>query len=206
MLPKGQQRVWNTLLREYHKSGAMPYPYDLTAALKMAPQSLHQHLQALERKGLLEIHSRGRGGPTSLRFTLEGKRLAGVGIPLLGSITAGSLSDATQEYRGLIALPGKPGEYGIVVEGDSMAEYLLENDWVVVKEGLEPKPKEIVAVYHQGKTTLKYLSQKGKQVILEPHNKTYPTLELPASEVKVQGVFQYMLRGKGKEQLLEVTM
>lgn len=194
-LPPGQKRVLEALAALV-REGLSPTAHDLTKTLGLRPQSLRQHLEALERKGLLRLHPGGHGRPTHLELTLEGRLLAGLAIPLVGRIPAGPLDLAFEEAEGLLALPGKPGFFALVVEGDSMAEYLLEGDVVVVERGPKPRPGEVAAVLHEGRTTLKYIYPKGKRVVLKPHNPAYPTLELPAEEVEVQGVFRFLLRGQ----------
>lgn len=194
-LPPGQHRVLKAAA-EMAREGLSPTAHDLTKALGLRPQTLRQHLEALERKGLLRLHPGGHGRPTHLELTPEGALLAGLAIPVVGRIPAGPPELALEEAEGLIALPGWPGLFALVVEGDSMAEYLLEGDVVVVERGVRPRRGEIAAVLHEGRTTLKYVYPEGEWVVLKPHNPAYPALRLPAGEVEVQGVFRFLLRGK----------
>jgi len=195
-LPPGQTRVLEAIAGLV-RQGLSPTAHDLTRALGIRPQSLRQHLAALEGKGLLRLHPMGHGRPTHLELTPAGKLLLGLSIPLVGSIPAGPLEASQEEVAGLLALPGRPGLFALLVEGDSMAEYLLEGDVVVVERGRRPRPGEIAALLHEGKTTLKYVYPRGKKILLKPHNPAYPTLELPAQEVEIQGVFRLLLRGQG---------
>lgn len=205
-LPIGQRRVWETLVRHHQQSGTMPTARDLTGLLKMTRQSLGQHLDALASKGLIDLERRGSGKPVLVSFTAKGKVLARMGIPLLGSIAAGPLGEAQSEYRGLLALPTKPGYFALSVEGDSMADYFVEGDVVIVFGTHEVSRGQIAAVHHQGKTTLKYVYPRGRTIELKPHNPRHPELKLPASEVQIQGVYHSMIRGKLIGELLEVDM
>lgn len=184
----------------------MPVAQDLTAGLKMTRQSLSQQLGVLKNKGLIGLEHQGTGKPVLISFTHQGKAQAKLGIPLLGDIAAGPLSEAHSEYRGMLALPGKPGYYGITVQGDSMADYFLEGDVVIVYGTHEVRKGQIAAVYHQGKTTLKYVYPRGRTVELKPHNPKHPELRLPAREVEIQGIYHSMIRGKLIADLLEVDM
>jgi repressor LexA len=205
-LTKGQQRVIQQMSRLKQKQGRMPSVPELSAALGYSYQALRQHLGELERKGLLEVVSRGKGRTSEIIPTLQGKSLLGLGIPLLGQIAAGRLEDAAQDLRGLLALPSKPGFYALVVEGDSMADYLVENDIVIVRATSEFRQGQIAAVYYQGRTTLKYVYRKGARAELRPHNPRYPPIVLPASELQVQGVYDSLIRGGLISELLEVVM
>jgi repressor LexA len=205
-LTKGQQRVIQQISRLKQQLGRMPSVPELSAALGYSYQALRQHLGGLEHKGVLEVVSRGQGRTSEIVPTLQGKSLLGLGIPLLGSIPAGRLSDAQQEIKGLLALPSKPGFYALVVEGDSMADYLVENDLVIVRATSEFRQGQIAAVYYQGRTTLKYVYRKGARAELRAHNPRYPPIVLPARELQVQGVYDSLLRGGLISQLLEVVM
>ncbi|WP_243094898.1 LexA family protein [Thermus thalpophilus] len=194
-LPPGQRRVLKAVA-ERLREGFSPTAHDLTRLLGLRPQTLRQHLEALQKKGLLRLYPGGHGRPTHLELTPEGLLLAGTAIPLVGRIPAGPLEEAWEEVEGLLALPGRPGLFALVVEGDSMAEYLLEGDVVVVERGPKPRRGEVAAVFHEGRTTLKYVYLEGEEVVLKPHNPAYPTVRLPAREVEVQGVFRFLLRGR----------
>jgi len=205
-LTRGQQRVIQHIARLKRQLGRMPSVPELSTALGYSYQALRQHLGELERKGLLEVVSRGMGRTSEILPTPQGKFLLGLGIPMVGSIPAGRLSDAQQEIKGLLALPSKPGLYALLVEGDSMAEFALENDIVIVKNTPEVKPGQIAAVYYQGRTTLKYVYHKGAQVELRAHNPRYPPIVLPARDLRVQGVYDSLIRGRLISELLEVVM
>lgn len=205
-LSKGQQRVMEQIARLYRQLGRLPRVPELSAALGYSYQAVRAHLSALERKGFLEVVSHGQGRASELRPTLAGRALLGLGIPLLGSIPAGRLGEATQEIRGLLALPRRPGYYALLVEGDSMADYFVEGDVVIVKATPEVQQGQIAAVYHEGRTTLKYVYRRGSRVELRAHNPLYPPLVLPARELQVQGVYDSLLRGRLISELLEVVM
>ena len=194
-LPAGQKRVFLEVARLL-RQGLSPTAHDLTRALGLRPQTVRQHLEALARKGLVVLYPQGHGRPTHVELTPEGRLLAGLAIPVVGRVPAGPLEGALEEVEGLIPLPARPNLFALVVEGDSMAEYLLDGDVVVVERGVRPRRGEIAAVLHEGKTTLKYIYPEGDMVVLKPHNPAYPTLRLPASEVEVQGVFRFLLRGR----------
>jgi repressor LexA len=92
-----------------------------------------------------------------------------------------------------------------VVDSDSMADFFLVGDVVVVRKvARPPRSREICAVSdaETGRATLKYVTLQGDRVLLEPHNPAYPSFTLPARELRLLGVFEYMLRGRSPEHLL----
>ncbi len=159
-MPEGQKRVFLEAARLL-RQGLSPTAHDLTRALGLRPQTVRQHLEALARKGLVVLYPQGHGRPTHVELTPEGRLLAGLAIPVVGRVPAGPLEEALEEVEGLIPLPARPNLFALVVEGDSMAEYLLDGDVVVVERGVRPRRGEIAAVLHEGKTTLKYIYPEG---------------------------------------------
>lgn len=205
-LPKGQNRVLRAIKKLQQQLERMPTVSELSQTLGLAHQSLRQHLTLLEAKGLLQVISRGQGRASEIVLSLQGKALLGLGIPLLGSVRAGPLSTANQEFKGLMALPSHPDYFALWVGGDSMADLLLEGMVVVVQAKVKPNPGEIAAVRYEDETTLKYFYREGSTVRLEPHNKHYPTIQLPARAVEVQGVYRSHIAGQLARELLEVFM
>lgn len=148
-LPEGQKRVFLEVARLLRR-GLSPTAHDLTRALGLRPQTVRQHLEALARKGLVVLYPQGHGRPTHVELTPEGRLLAGLAIPVVGRVPAGPLEEALEEVEGLIPLPARPNLFALVVEGDSMAEYLLDGDVVVVERGVRPRRGEIAAVWLTG--------------------------------------------------------
>lgn len=163
------------------------------------PKTMREHLGAIAKKGHLELKSRGQGRNPSVKLNVRG-------VPLLGHIRAGSLSEALEYPEGYLRLPSYPGKFGLRVEGDSMAEAIQNGDVVLLKK--RPyKSGEICAVRIDGSdATLKYLDlyvNTPDTVLLRPHNPEYPTLEADLHSVAVDGVFTGLLRGEVIDELLE---
>lgn len=194
-LPEGQARVLKAVARIAREEHS-PTAHDLLPLLAIRHQSLRQHLEALAAKGYVVLYPQGRGRPTHIELTPVGRLATGLAIPLLGRIAAGRPAEAWEEVEAILPLPGRPGLFALKVHGDSMAEFFLDGDIVVVERGPAPRPGEIAAVMHQGETTLKYVCPEGDRVILRPHNPLFPTLELPSDEVEIQGVYRFLLRGE----------
>lgn len=198
MLPPGQHRIWQALLATSWQQRP-PNLAELARQLGLSRSVVVRQLAALERKGWLELHRRGRRFEVEIRLTPAGLAQSGRGIPVLGSIAAGPLGTPDTEFRGLIAIPNQHGLFGLFVSSDSMAERFMPGDLVLLRPGLKPRKGQVAAVYHQGETTLKYVEPQGDRVFLVPHNPDYPLIELPASELVVQAVHEPddgLIRGK----------
>ena len=165
------------------------------------PSALREHLDAIARKGYLEIKSRGRGRNPTVKLLYTG-------VPIVGQIAAGPLSEALEFPEGYLKLSAYPGRFGLRVQGSSMADAIQEGDVVLLRKRPH-KSGEICAVrVDQSDATLKYLDlypNHPETVLLRPHNPEYPTAEVEARRVAVDGVFSGLLRGEVIDELMQGT-
>ncbi len=209
LLTPAQKKVWNVLVRTSRKLGALPAPAAVARELKLSETRIKQHLGTLELKGLLEVRSLGAGRTPALAFTLSGRAEAGLVVPVAGVIRGGPLSEAMPEVVGYLELPGKPGRFALRVTGDSMADRVLDGDIVILQANLEPAQGEMCAVRVNGhEATLKYLYRdvRRKKALLEAQNREYDSIQVPLSEVYVDGVYQGLLRGRLEGLFKEVNV
>ena len=195
-----QQKVYDRLTEHFRRRGEMPELSDLARELGMHYVSLKQHLEALDRKGYIGFESRGRGRSPLLTLPAQA-----TGVPVLGDIPAGPLSEAAAHAESYLPLAGLTrARFALRVHGDSMAD-LIQNGDVVVFEKREPyRSGEICAVrVGESEVTLKYLDRIGAgQYALRPHNADYPTVQAHAAEVAIEGVYLGLLRGDVLDVLL----
>lgn len=179
---------------------------DLVARLKLAAESsLTPTLKILERKGVLRVTGGGaRGRSRILRLTDLGRMLTGLGgLPLLGTIPAGPLSEALANPDDIVdqraVLPWKPGDFLLKVKGDSMiGDGILDGDLVLIRPDVECQPGEIAAVQvgDAHEATLKHVIPvpDDGRVRLRASNPGYRDLVAPVEEVKIAGVFRGLIR------------
>lgn len=170
----------------------------LSDTFSIFPNALREHLDAIERKGHIEIKRKGRGrNPTVRLFT--------AGVPVVGHIAAGPLSEALELPEGYLKLPSHPDRFSLRVKGDSMADIILDGDVVLLKKRPH-KSGEICAVrVDRSDATLKYLDLyvNPEMVLLRPHNPAYPTAEVEAERVVVDGILSGLLRGDVIDELMQ---
>ena len=196
-----QQKVYDRLTDHFRRRGEMPELSDFARALGMHYVSLKQHLEALDRKGFINFESRGRGRSPLLTLPAQA-----TGVPVLGDIPAGPLSEAVAHAEAYLPLTGLTrARFALRVHGDSMADLIQDGD-VVVFEKREPyRSGEICAVrVSESEVTLKYLDRLAPdRYALRPHNNSYPTVEAHAGEVAIEGVYLGLLRGDVLDVLLD---
>ncbi len=195
-----QRKVYERLRDAYRRNGVLPEPSALARELGVHYVSLKQHLEALDRKGFVVFESRGRGRSPHLALPA-----VATGIPVLGGIPAGPLSEAIAEAEGYLPLTGVALDaFALRVEGDSMADLIQDGDVVLFDKRPPQRSGEICAVrVENDDVTLKYLDRlSAGRYALRPHNPAYPTLEVAADALVIDGVYRGLLRGELVDALL----
>lgn len=200
MLTVRQQQVLDFVHAHADASGVYPTVREIQAHFGFAsPFGVTRHLQALERKGVLQ---RLPGKARAFTSPALARRGPLVQIPLYGVIPAGlpTTQDPAAEPERTVSVDAASlgirsttRIFALRVRGDSMTDAgILEGDIVFVTPG-EPRPGQIVAALIDGESTLKrFLVQHGRP-FLRAENPRYPDL-LPAAELVIQGIMAGLLR------------
>jgi repressor LexA len=158
--------------------------------------SLHKHVQALVRAGLVNpMEGLHRGVQLRVHQLPTDTRR----IPLLGKIAAGRPMEAlpeTEFFDVPAALTSQRQCYALRVSGDSMVEAgILDGDWVVVESRSHARDGEIVvALVHDDEVTLKRIRQNPNRVTLIPANSTMESMDYQIDTVQIQGVVVGLMR------------
>lgn len=167
--------------------------------------SLTPTLQIMQRNGYIEIvGGKERGKRRLITLTQRGKRATGTGgLRILGSIPAGPLKEILDQCETIVnaqeLLPYQPGDFLLVVEGDSMiGDGILSGDKVLLRPDVQVQNGEIAAVYvgSECQATLKHVHFLPDQhlVVLRASNPNYPDATLNQSDVRVVGVCRGVIR------------
>jgi repressor LexA len=181
-------------------------PNELVNRLRLAGvSSLTRTLHIMKRNSFVEIHGGGgRGHRRTISLTQQAKEFLGVGcIPVLGRIPAGPLSETISHCDNVIdcgqMLPHKPGDFLLVVDGDSMSgDGILPGDLVLLRPNISVNNGQIAAV-HVGDeylATLKHVhfGPRCRRVTLKASNRSYRDIVVPANSIKVAGVYKGLVR------------
>ena len=196
-----QRKVYERLREHHLRTGELPELSSFARQLGVHYVSLKQHLEALHKKGYLVFESRGRGKSPRLELPAEA-----TGIPVLGSIPAGPLSEAVPHAEAFLPLAGlRDGHFALRVHGDSMADLIQDGDVVLLEKRQPARSGEICALrLEESDVTLKYLDAVGKgRYALRPHNAEYPIAEVDARDLAIEGVYRGLLRGEVLGALLQ---
>ena len=189
------------------KQGEPAFVPDLVRKLGYAAESsLTATLKIMERNGLITIKGGGaKGRSRMVTLTSRGRQALGAGgLPVLGSIPAGPLSEAVAQADDVREpgdlLPWKEGDFLLRVRGDSMiGDGIFDRDLVLIRPAAEVRPGEIAAVQvgDDHEATLKHVHPNGNTVTLRASNPQYADLTVPAKTVKIAGVFRGLIRHVG---------
>jgi repressor LexA len=193
-LTEAQARVLGAV-RKHADTGTPPSYRTLCAEFGWrSTGTVRDHLQALARKGLVEL-PKTRGG----RVTLVRANRPATPLPVLGSITAGKPTEPFEAAEDCLPVPstwlGQGEHFCLRVRGDSMKDAgILPGDVVVIRSQADAKSGQIVAVTVNGETTLKRLVKGAGKVRLVAANPDYPPIELATGSLVIHGPVVGLLR------------
>jgi repressor LexA len=203
-----QNEVLNAIAN-FWRQGRPPTTGELLGVLRLATESgLSDLLRPLEAKGYIHIIGGVRGRQRLIELTPQGRMQTWLGLPILGEIPAGPVSESIQECEEWIdgteiSLQTRPGDFGLWIKGDSMiGDGILWHDLVVLRPGIDWYPGQIVAAQIRDEErgifygTLKHcdLIDGGKTVRLSASNPAYEPLLFDAHVVSIAGVYKGLIR------------
>ncbi len=191
-------------IRQYIQStGSAPTLRKIADAIGVnSLATVHEHLQALEEKGLIK-----RKSGKARAIELPGKDInfvsEGFEAPILGFIAAGMPIEAYTDPNATLPIPqamvsGKKRTYVLQVRGESMIEDgIMDGDHVIVEQTEAASNGEIVvALLDNGMATLKRFFKEATRFRLEPANaKMQPIF---VKNVRIQGKVVGLVRRYGK--------
>lgn len=191
-LYRRQRQIVDYLSQYVQQHGFSPTLQEIAQALGVSSlATVHEHLEALVRKGVIKKYE-GTVRGIELLDRKVGKVGTGVELPLMGYIAAGSpIAPYTDPNATLMVAPdmlsGKRRAYILQVKGQSMIEDgILDGDFVLVEEQDEVKNGDIVvALLENGLATLKRFFREATRIRLEPANSQMSPIY--ATRVRVQG-------------------
>jgi repressor LexA len=188
----------------FFRQGRPAFVSDLVKTLKLAAEgSLTPTLKKMQRNGFIEIQGGGVPGRSRLiQLTTKGRHVLGIGgLPLLGSIPAGPLSEAVIQTDEIVELnqllPSQKGDFLLRVRGDSMiGDGILDGDLVLLRPGLDVSNGAIAAVGvgEAHEATLKRVFFVKNEIRLKASNPVYRDLVVPAADVRFYGVMKGVIR------------
>lgn len=193
-LTQRQHRVLVTIERFVRDEGYTPSVREVGGIVGLAPATVQQHLDALERKGYIRRTGQSHG----IEILDNGADAGVVHVPIIGEIAAGLPIDAYEERIDTVpvasGLAPASDTYALRVRGDSMIEdHICDGDIVIVERAETVRDGEIgVAMLDDGSVTLKRIFREADRVRLQPANAEMAPIY--AEDVRVQGRVTSIMR------------
>lgn len=191
-LYKRQRQIVDYLAQYVQQQGFSPTLQEIAQAIGVSSlATIHEHLEALVRKGVIKKYQGAVRGIELLDRKIN-RSTAGVELPVMGFIAAGTpIVPYTDPGATLSVAPdmlsGRRRAYVLQVKGQSMIDDgILDGDYVVVEEQEEVRNGDIVvALLDNGLATLKRFYREATRIRLEPANSQMTPIF--ATRVRVQG-------------------
>lgn len=215
ILTPRQQQIFDLVRRSIERTGTPPTRAEIAATLGFkSANAAEEHLQALARKGMLELVSgtsrgirlkaehlkqlRRRTAPSEqLDLPMPGLTLT---LPLIGRVAAGAPILAQEHVESQFALSptlfsAKP-DYLLRVKGLSMRDAgILDGDLLAVKKSAEAREGQIVVARLDDEVTVKFWRRDGATAWLDPANPDFQPIRVPAQGFALEGLAVGLVRG-----------
>ena len=171
MLTSRQREVFDFIREKITGRGYGPTVREIGLKFKISsPNGVMCHLKALEKKGIIT-----REPNMSRAIQLTDAYKAEEGMPLVGQIAAGNLSEAIEQgerFHFEDWFPQRKTQFALRVKGDSMVDaQIADGDIVICRRARTAHKADIVvAITDEGEATLKYWYPEANRVRLQPAN------------------------------------
>jgi repressor LexA len=211
-----QQQIFDLVRNAIESTGSPPTRAEIAAELGFkSANAAEEHLQALARKGVLELvggTSRGiRLKSDTLtavnrarqQFSMPIPAFAQLTLPLIGRVAAGAPILAQEHVEQTYTLePGlfaKKPDYLLKVKGMSMRDIgILDGDLLAVQSAREARNGQIIVARVGEEVTVKRFKRGPGGIQLLPENPDFePILVNDSEHFSIEGLAVGLIRGQG---------
>jgi repressor LexA len=197
-----QQQILDWIRGYLDAHGMPPTRAEIAAGLGFSTaSSAEDHLQALARKGALELVP---GASRGLRLKDQpGVPMQGT-LPLIGRVAAGQPILAAEHVEGHYRVDpdlfAPRADYLLRVRGQSMRDAgILDGDLLVVHRTSEARNGQIVVARLDDEVTVKRWKRRGRDVVLVAENPEFPPIVVDprTTSLTIEGLGVGLIRGSG---------
>ena len=196
---KRQGQILDFISQQIQGSGSAPTLKQIAEAIGVTSlATVHEHLQALEDKGLIK---RKHGKTRSIELVKSDISFSneGIEVPILGFIAAGAPIEPYTDPNATLSIPPSFTKktkrvYVLQVRGESMIEeQIRDGDYVIVEQTDNAINGDIVvALLDNGMATLKRFFKETTRIRLEPANAKMSPIFV--KNVRIQGKVVGLIR------------
>ena len=206
-----QQQILQLVQHAIARTGAPPTRAEIAAQLGFkSANAAEEHLQALARKGVIELVSgtsrgirlkgAGRTGVRGDSFSLPLPGMAQLALPLVGRVASGSpilaQEHVDQTYSVENSLFQHKPDYLLKVRGMSMRDAgIMDGDLLAVQATRDARNGQIVVARLGDDVTVKRLRRTATAIELLPENPDYPVIVVqPGEPFEIEGLAVGLIR------------
>lgn len=209
-LTKRQQEIFDLIRETIATTGAPPTRVEIATAFGFkSPNAAEDHLQALARKGAIELvsgTSRGIRLPSGIyaNHILADNYVNRISLPLVGRVAAGSPLLAQEHIERNLEVEAhlfkQAPDYLLKVRGMSMRDIgIMDGDLLAVKKCTDAYNGQIIVARIDGEVTVKRFQRNSSEIALLPENPDFsPIIVTSANDFSIEGLAIGLIR----EQLL----
>ncbi len=198
-----QQEILNFLQQFLEANGYPPTLREIGKHFNISSTfGVKRHLEALEKKGYLNVMSNASRGISITRdeiSQIESNKIFHIDginkIPIIGRVAAGSPILAEENIEGAIAIDPNfikrsENAFALKVKGDSMIDAgIFEGDLVIINPQTNANNGDIIVARIDDEVTVKVYEIKNQQIKLIPQNKNY-------EPIVVKNINEFSIVGK----------
>ncbi len=189
-----QQEILDFIRNTVEVLGAPPTRAEIATAFGFAsPNAAEDHLKALAKKGVINLEP---GSARGIRLIEQ------LGLPLIGSVAAGSPILAVENVQGRYAMDASmfspKADFLLKVRGLSMIDAgIFDGDLLAVHKTEQARDGEIVVARIDDEVTVKRLERGRNQIRLIAENPDFAPIVINPGEVEfaIEGVAVGLIRG-----------
>ena len=209
-----QQQILELIQSAIARTGAPPTRAEIATELGFkSANAAEEHLQALARKGVIELVSgtsrgirlksdalRSINESRNKQFSLSMPSLSQLVLPLIGRVAAGSpilaQEHIEQTYHLESSLFQHKPDYLLKVRGMSMRDVgIMDGDLLAVQSCKDAKNGQIVVARLGDDVTVKRFRRNKNVIELHPENPDYPTIVVePGEPFEIEGLAVGLIR------------
>ena len=189
-----QQEILDFIKSTLEVLGAPPTRMEISSAFGFAsPNAAEDHLKALAKKGAIVLEP---GSARGIRLVEQ------LGLPLIGSVAAGSPILAVENVQGRYAFDAgmfsPKADFLLKVRGTSMIDIgMFDGDLLAVHKTNQARDGQIVVARIDEEVTVKRLDRSGGQIKLIAENPDFQPIIVNPEEVEfaIEGIAVGLIRG-----------
>ncbi|MBW7833566.1 MAG: transcriptional repressor LexA [Simplicispira suum] len=209
-----QQQILDLIQTAIAQSGAPPTRAEIAKQLGFkSANAAEEHLQALARKGVIELVSgtsrgirlrgdavRSLNAARGTQFNLPIPGLSQLALPLVGRVAAGSpilaQEHVEQTYCVESSLFQRKPDYLLKVRGMSMRDVgIMDGDLLAVQKTREARNGQIIVARIGEEVTVKRLRRTAHAIELLPENPDFPVIVVqPDEPFEIEGLAVGLIR------------